>query len=173
MDALGVDALQTGRLQPGRQGPETQLAARPLAFGLLAALALLGVYLGLITLAQGWSHAIEQLAEDRWFAGAIVAGFGTQVGLFSYLRALRSRAAVGGLSASTGMSTTAMVACCAHHVADVLPVLGLSGAAILLNAYKSPLLWLGMVMNLAGIAYLLTQVRRQRGSIRKRLAAVG
>ncbi len=173
MGALGVDVLRTARLQPGRQGRQAQLPSGPLAFGLLAALALLGVYLGLITLAQGWSHATQQLAEDRWFVGAIVAGFGTQVGLFSYLRALRSRAAVGGLSASTGMSTTAMVACCAHHLADVVPVLGLSGAAILLNAYKSPLLWLGIVMNLAGIAHLLTQVRRQRRSIRKRLAAVG
>ena len=73
MGALGVDALQTGRLQPGRQGRQAQLPVRPLALGLLAALALLGVYLGLTTLAQGWSHAIEQFAEDRWLVGAIVA----------------------------------------------------------------------------------------------------
>lgn len=164
-------ALSAQDLQPIRRG-QAHLTTRPTVFGLLAALALLGVYLGLITLAQGWSHAIAQLAEDRWFVGAIVAGFGTQVGLFTYLRTLHARAAAGGLAASTGMSTTAMVACCAHHLADVLPVLGLSGAAILLNAYKSPLLWLGIAMNLAGIAYLLTQVRAQRGSARKRLTAV-
>ena len=48
------------------------MLARPLAFGLLAAAALLGLYLGLITLAQGWSHALVQLAEDRFFVGAIV-----------------------------------------------------------------------------------------------------
>jgi hypothetical protein len=32
-------------------------------------------------------------------------------------------------------------------------IFGLSGAAIFLNAYKTPLLWLGIVMNLFGIAY--------------------
>jgi hypothetical protein len=134
---------------------------RPLAFGLLGALALLGVYLGLLTLAQGWTHALGQLAEDGWMIGAITAGFGTQVGLFTYLRRLQAHAAIGGVAVSTGTSTTAMVACCAHHLADVLPVLGLSGAAIVLNAYRSPLLWLGLVMNLAGVAYLLRRIHQQ------------
>jgi hypothetical protein len=138
---------------------------RPLAVGLLAGLGLFGFYLGLLTLAQGWAHALAQLTEDRWFVGALAAGFGTQVGLFIYLRALQAQAAMGGLVASTGLSTTAMVACCAHHLADLLPVLGLSGAAILLNAYRSPLLWLGLVMNLAGVAYLLTRIYRQASQL--------
>jgi hypothetical protein len=37
---------------------------RPGAFGAIAALALLGFYLGIITIAQGWGHAVEQLGED-------------------------------------------------------------------------------------------------------------
>lgn len=134
--------------------------ARPLGIGLLAAVALLGFYLGVITLAQDWTHAVGQLIEDRWFVSAITAGFGTQMGLFTYLRSLHARATVGGVAASTGTSTTAMLACCAHHLADVAPILGLSGAAVLLNAYKTPLLWLGIAMNLAGILYLAHQVRR-------------
>src|SRR5262249_42444063 len=97
--------------------------------------------------------------------------FGTQVGLFTYLRRLQAQAALGGLAASTGLSTTAMVACCAHHLADVFPVLGLSGAAILLNVYRSPLLWLGMVMNLVGVAYLLGRIARQWRSTAARLVA--
>jgi hypothetical protein len=158
-----MGALSVHPLRPTPLG-QTHLVARPLGLGLLAALALLGVYLGLITLAQGWTHALQQLADDRWFVGASTVGFGTQVGLFAHLRGLHARAAVGGLAASTGTSTTAMLACCAHHLVDVLPVLGLSGAAIVLNAYKSPLLWLGVVMNLAGIAYLLMQIRGQVGT---------
>jgi YHS domain-containing protein len=135
---------------------------RPIAFGLLAVLGLLTFYLGIITLAQGWAHAIEQLADDRNFIGAIALGFGTQIGLFTYLRGLHAHAAAGGVAASTGTSATAMLACCAHHLADILPIVGLSGAAIFLNAYKTPLLWLGILMNLIGIVYLLRKVRQQR-----------
>lgn len=141
-------------------------ALRHVVVGLLAALALLGLYLGLIALAQGWSHAFDQFALDRRYVLAIMTGFGTQVALFGYLRALRARAhthaAAGGMAASTGTSTAAMLACCAHHVADVLPVLGLSGAALFLNDYKTELLWLGISMNVAGIAWMLHQVREQR-----------
>jgi len=136
---------------------------RPLIFGLLAALGLLAFYLGTITLAQGWGHATEQLTIDRLFVGAIMAGFGTQVGLYTYLRGMHLRATAGGVAASTGTSTVAMLACCAHHLTEVFAVFGLSGAAIFLNAYKTPLLWLGIAMNLFGIVYLLWKIRQQHG----------
>ncbi len=135
---------------------------RPLIFGLLAALGLLAFYLGIITLAQGWEHAIQQLADDRWFVSAIIAGFGTQVSLYTYLRGMHTHAMAGGVAASTGTSTAAMLACCAHHLTDVFAIFGLSGAAIFLNTYKTPLLWLGIVMNLFGIAYLLWKIRQQQ-----------
>jgi copper chaperone CopZ len=134
---------------------------RPIAVGALAAAGLLALYLGLITLAQGWAHAAQQLADDRWFVAAIMLGFGTQAGLFAHLRELHARTSAGGVAASTGTSTTAMLACCAHHLTEVLPILGLSGAAVFLNAYKTPLLWLGIAMNAAGIAYLLGQLLRR------------
>ena len=136
-------------------------ATVPVGLGIVAASSLLGLYLGLITVAQGWPHAVTQLSEDRWFVTAILAGFGAQAGLYSHLRRLHTQAGAAGMAASTGTSTTAMVACCAHHLADVLPLLGLSGAAIFLDLYKTPLLWLGILMNLVGIGYLMLQLRRQ------------
>jgi copper chaperone CopZ len=143
-----------------RRNPLQVVLEKPLLTGPLAALALLGLYLGLITLAQGWDHALEQFDIDLWFVLALAAGFGTQVGLFTYLRALHARIAAGGvgMAASTGTSTAAMLACCAHHLSDVLPILGVSGAAVFLGAYQTPLLWVGLAMNLAGIAYLLWQI---------------
>lgn len=142
------------------------LGLRPILFGAAASIALLALYLGLITLAQGWEHAANQLVIDRWYVTVIALGFGIQVGLFTWLRALhRSAMAAGGVAASTGTSTAAMLACCAHHVADVLPVLGLSGAAIFLNDYKAELLWLGITMNAFGVAYLLVQIRKQRAQL--------
>lgn len=149
-------------LAPDRGRHRLSFPARPLLFGALGAAGLLAFYLGIITWAQGWAHATQQLAADRWFVGAIMAGFGTQIGLFTYLRQLHRRAGTGGVAVSTGTSTAAMLACCAHHLADLLPVIGLSGAAIFLNDYKTPLLWLGIAMNAVGIAYLLRRVRQQR-----------
>ena len=142
-------------------GPSRALL-RPAVFGLLASLGLLAFYLGIITLAQGWGHALGQLADDRWFVGAIALGFGLQVGLFTYLRGLHAHAMAGGVAASTGTSATAMLACCAHHLADIVPIVGVAGAAALLNTYKIPMLWLGIIMNLAGAAYLAHQINRQR-----------
>lgn len=174
MERIGVPATGREGLPPGRTAPAPVAVYRrpagwwrPVAAGMAAALGLLGFYLGVITLAQGWPHAVEQFAEDRWFVGAIAAGFGTQVGLFVYLRGLHARAAAGGVAASTGTSTAAMLACCAHHLTDILPIVGLSGAAIFLNAYKTPLLWLGILMNLAGMVYLLRRVSQRRDAIRR------
>ncbi|MBI2911645.1 MAG: hypothetical protein HYY05_05845 [Chloroflexi bacterium] len=163
MDAVGVAETARHQDQPAR-AVRTRPLARPLVTGILAAGGLLAFYLGVISLVQDWPHALQQLAEDRWFVAAIAAGFGTQVGLFTHLRGLHARmsagGSAGGLAASTGTGTAAMLACCAHHLADVLPLLGASGAAIFLNAYKTPLLGLGIAMNLAGVAYLVWQIRR-------------
>jgi hypothetical protein len=142
--------------------PPARLWLRPLVAGLLAAAALLGFYLGVITLAQDWSHALDQLRADGSFVGALTAGFGTQVGLWVYLRRLHARTRAVGVAAGGGTSGVAMLACCAHHLAEVLPIVGLSGAALFLAQVKLPLLWLGLSMNLAGIFYLLRQIRRQR-----------
>lgn len=150
---------------PDGSAATSALTWRPFAAALLGVAGLLAFYLGVISLAQGWGHATQQLAEDRWFIGAIALGFGIQMGLFVHLRAIHARAAASGMAASTGASGAAMLACCAHHLADVLPIVGLSGAAVLLNAYKTPLLWLGIVMNVAGALYLfhkLEQARRMR-----------
>ena len=136
----------------------------------MAGMALVALYLGLVTWAQGLTHARELLWDDRYFVAAISAGFGTQVGLFVYVRRIVSLRARGGAAATTatgtGTSTAAMVACCAHHLSDALPVLGLSGAAIFLNDYRIPLMATGLAVNGLGVAYMLrvavTSARLQR-----------
>lgn len=138
---------------------------KPLLSGLVAASLLIGFYLAVITLAQDWAHARDQMQADRWFVGAISTGFGVQVGLFVYLRTLHARTNAGTMAASTGTSTVAMLACCAHHLADALPLIGLSGAAVFLNDFKGPILWTGIVMNGLGIAYLVRKIWQQRSHL--------
>jgi hypothetical protein len=67
------------------------IGPRSFAAGIVAAAALLGLYLGIISLAQGVEHALEQLVADAPFVGLIAAGFGTQIALFSELRAVDRR----------------------------------------------------------------------------------
>lgn len=137
---------------------------RPTLFGLAGATGLLGFYLGIISWAQGWEHATAQLRLDAWFIAPIAIGFGTQIALFAYLRRLHAarRAGVAATAGATTVSTATMLACCAHHVADVLPVIGLSGAAIFLNEIKTPLAGVSLAMNAAGIAILARQIRGLR-----------
>lgn len=56
---------------------------------------------------------------------------------------------------STAVSGMAMVACCAHHAVDLLPILGLSAAALFLSEYQEQLLIFGVVANLIGISMML------------------
>ncbi len=144
--------------------PTLPIAPRSIAIGLLGAAALLGLYLGIISLAQGAEHALEQLATDAQFVGLIALGFGTQIALFVELRAVdrRHRAATAVTAAGTGTSAAAMLACCAHHLVGLLPLVGLSAAAVFLNTYKTPLFLIGLGMNVIGIVVIARQLRRAR-----------
>jgi hypothetical protein len=120
------------------------------------------VYLGLVSLAESPRHALDLFWQDRWLVVPILLTFGTQVGLYAFVRA-GSHVAVGAAGASAaggGLSTAAMVACCVHHVTDLLPIVGLGAAATLLTAWKTPLMGLGLAGNLAGIALMVWLIRK-------------
>src|SRR3990172_2268669 len=128
----------------------------------MAGAALMAFYLGTVTWAQGWEHAVDLLKQDVWFVLPITAGFALQVGLFLYMRALHAASSVTAAVAagSPGMSGSAVLACCAHHLNDVLPVIGVSGAAVFLNEVKTPLAVLGIAMNLTGVGFMLHWLSR-------------
>ena len=143
----------------------------PILAGLLGALFLSGVYLGIVTLTQGWQHAVELFWQDKFLVAPIIAGFGTQIGLYTLLKvglhaAARGAGAMAG--AGGGTSTVAMVACCAHHVTDTLcvPLVGLSAATTFLANYKAPFMLIGLAMNLVGIGIALRTIRKARLSFR-------
>ena len=143
----------------------------PMVAGFAGAGLLVLLYLGIVTWAQGWAHALELLSQDRAFVAAIATGFGLQVGLYSYLRlvvhhGVRLAMPTAATGVGTGTSSVAMVTCCIHHVADVLPVLGLSGAAIFLNQYRIPFMVAGLVVNAVGVAIMLRVVFQGRAHLR-------
>ncbi|MHB8959759.1 MAG: hypothetical protein ACYDAN_09055 [Candidatus Limnocylindrales bacterium] len=150
-------------IAPAVQAPAV-VGRRAVAAGIVAGVLLLASYIGIITLSQGAPHALEQFRADAPFVLAVMLGFGTQMALFVELRrtAARHRRGTAMTAASTGTSVAAMLACCAHHVADLLPLLGVSAAAVFLDTYKAPLLVLGVAMNAVGVAVLWRELRRAR-----------
>jgi hypothetical protein len=136
--------------------------AIPIAAGLAGAALLSGIYLGLVSLAESPAHALELFWADRLFVVPILLGFGIQVGLFVFLKlglfAPASAAGAVTTAAGGGVSTAAMVACCVHHLADVLPLIGLTAAATFLTAWKVPFMAVGLLTNFVGIGVMLRQI---------------
>jgi hypothetical protein len=125
-------------------------------------------YVSVIAAASGFDHLGDQARADWPYLVAIVAGFGLQVALLAELRhrheAHRAEHAAAG--AGAGASAAGMVACCAHHVADLLPLAGVSGAATFAVDWRVELMVAGIVVNVAGIA---VAARRLRGDRRARI----
>ncbi len=135
---------------------------RHILAGVGAAALLIIVYLGIITLAQDWTHALEQTTELWYWVLALAGGFGIQAGLFSFIRqGIRERraATTGSVAASGGVSAGSMAACCAHHLSDILPLLGLSGAAIFLVRYQLFFIVVGVLSNMVGITIMLETIQ--------------
>ena len=144
----------------------------PVLAGILAALAMLGIYVGILSAFQSPSHAVEQLATDRVWVGLVALGFGTQIGLYAYLRVIIHTAKAAGATAmagtGTGTSTLGMIACCAHHLTDIAPLVGLTGATGLsgviglFTGWKYAFIALGLAMNGIGIVATIRTIQKSR-----------
>lgn len=135
------------------------ITVRSILKGTVAAAILLAVYFAVLTFISGASFAASQFREDWYYIVSLAAGFGIQIGLYAYLKALVHRSAGGATLAVTGTtSTAAMVSCCAHYLVNILPVLGVSAFASFVGAYQIQLFWVGIAFNLAGIAYMANKV---------------
>ncbi len=139
----------------------------PYLIGAAAAIAVVGFYLGLITLVSDWYNARMQFEEYRWWILALAAGLGVQATLYAFLRIRLNgknvKSAKSSLAASGGMSTASMAACCAHYLVAFLPALGLpflSAAAAGLAEYQTQLFLLGVLSNLFGIGVMLRVIHK-------------
>jgi len=83
-------------------------------------------------------------------------GFGAQIGLYTRLRSVARHGDRPGavVAVSGGTSAAAMVSCCTHYLANVIPMLGATGALALVAQYQSELFWLGLAFNAAGVVYV-------------------
>jgi hypothetical protein len=148
--------------------PKSKRILWPLGAGLLGSTLLTGLYFGIVSWAESPQHAIDLFWEDRWIVTPIILGFGVQMALYTILkkRLFVPTTSIGPSGALTGAggatSTIAMVACCAHHVTDVLPILGLTAAATFLAEYQTAFMLVGLGTTLIGIGVMLVILYRER-----------
>ena len=140
--------------------------SRHVLIGAIAGLVLLVFYFAVLSVANSPAHAFTQFFEMWHWVLALSFGFGVQAGLYSFIRSgLKAKAMSGAtakVAASGGVSTGSMVACCAHHAADVLPIIGLSGAAIFLSQYQLFFILAGVLSNIVGALMLLAIIQKHR-----------
>lgn len=136
--------------------PQASGAASAVVFGALASTTMLGIYFGALAALSGWSYTVSEFARFWPYILALALGFGLQIGLYVYLRQQVAHHHSGGkmVAASGTTSTAAMLSCCAHYLANVLPVIGAAGLVTLVAQYQVQLFWVGLAFNAIGIAYI-------------------
>jgi hypothetical protein len=149
----------------------------PLGAGLVGMLFLTSIYFVIVSIAESPGHAIDLFWKDRLIIAPIILGFGIQSALYIVLKKhlfipVANTGPSGALTGAGGTtSTVAMVACCAHHVTDVLPVLGLSATAAFLAEYRIPFMLIGLGINLIGIVMMLALLLRERQKAIRRVTS--
>jgi hypothetical protein len=139
------------------------LGGRSIVAGIAAALGMSLFYIAVVAGAsQSWTHLGDQVADDWALLVFVLAGFAVQVALFTELRYRYRLQATVALTSGAGMgaSTAGMVACCAHHIADLLPFLGATGAAAFLYDYRIAFVLVGIGVNAVGVTIAVRRLRR-------------
>ncbi|MEA5009055.1 hypothetical protein [Clostridium tyrobutyricum] len=134
-------------------------------FGVVGGTALLLVYFLILTFANSFDHAVQQFFQIWYWILILAAGFGTQVGLYFYIRyskKIKITEATSEMTASGGTSVLSMIACCSHHLVDILPLLGLSAASAFLVKYQISFLLIGVFSNLIGIETMLYIIKEHQ-----------
>ncbi len=128
--------------------------------GIIASFALIGLYFLIMMLLAPFNLVLLQFKEMWYWILLLAIGFGIQIGMFTFVRTyVKNNSATKTVAATGTMSTGSMIACCAHHLTDVLPLIGLSAAALFLQQYQTSLLLLGIFSNFVGILLMIRIIK--------------
>src|SRR3989344_650866 len=140
------------------------LVQKPVLSGIIASLILFSLYFLILILANSLQHAIDEFIRMWYWILLLIIGFGIQIGLYTYIKSytkLKSILGIKGNIVATGsVSTASMLACCAHHLSDILPIIGLSAAVVFFNKYQILFLEIGILSNIMGIVYMLRIIQK-------------
>jgi len=126
----------------------------PLIWGTFGAIGIsLIFYLVQVLGMQSWSAPIYFMAGKWYFVLPLILGFAVQTGLFKAIH-LKSKQGGGTVAASGGVSTAAMIACCLHNFVILLPVLGISAAAVFFSTYQNYVFIFSILFVIGGVIYM-------------------
>ena len=146
-----------------------RIKKKAILFGFLGSLVLSILYFLILSLLNSVTHAYLEFFRLWYLMLPLILGFGVQIGLYFYVResfkAINSSVVTASIAASGGVSTASMVACCAHHLTDILPLIGLTFLSAVLIKYQVSFILLGVLSNLIGITIMLKVI--QKNSLHK------
>ncbi len=133
---------------------------RPLIAGSIAADTLLVLFIVLVTAISGWSKTREQFANYWVYLVLLAIGFGVQVGMFVHLREIVRHSSKRLMAVTGSTSTVSMISCCAHYLANILPLISASGVAVFVEQYQAQFFWIGLLFNAFGIIVIARRIAK-------------
>ncbi len=130
--------------------------------GILAILIVVAINLIVLSLLDFPLMAREIIGKYWILIVLLIGGFGLQIGLFTYFKALNAISCTTTV-ASGGISAISMILCCSHYLLNILPflgaVVGISGLAAL-SRYTVYFLMGGVISNVIGIGIMYYQTKK-------------
>jgi hypothetical protein len=147
------------------------LIRNPFIFGISIGLLVILFNISVASLAEGsLKSGYEVLVSNGIFTYLIPLAFGVQMGLFRYHRNITAEQKLCGSEkvgvAGSATSSLTMIACCLHHVSDLLPTVGfIVATSAFLIEYKNIIFIIGLSANAAGSAYIARAILKDRSII--------
>jgi hypothetical protein len=148
------------------------LLKNPYVFGVSIGILVILFNISIASLAEGsLEEGYQVFLTNGIFVYLIPAAVGIQMGLFRYHRNITTGNIAGSEKmgmAGSGTSSVAMVACCLHHVSDLLPAVGfVIATSSFLIQYKNAIIIIGLLANIAGSIYIARATIKDRSIIAK------
>ena len=147
-----------------------ELLKNPFIFGGAAGVLVVLFNISIASLAEGsFEKGYEVFLANGIFVYLIPLAVGLQMGLFRYHRNMIQGNVSGSEKvgmAGSATSSLAMLACCLHHVSDLLPAVSfILATSSFLTEYKDTIIITGLLANMAGSAYIARAILKDRAII--------
>lgn len=147
-----------------------ELLKNPFIFGGVTGLLVVLFNISIASLAEGsFEKGYDVFLANGIFVYLIPLAVGVQMGLFRYHRNMINGNVSGSEKvgmAGSATSSLAMLACCLHHVSDLLPAMSfILATSSFLTEYKDTIIIIGLLANLAGSAYITRAILKDRAII--------
>jgi len=139
---------------------------RPILAGIVAMACLLMTYWLILYLVTGdINHPWQQFLLFKYWMLALIIGFGIQFAMYWYIKLglpLSGKSTKAAVVTGATTSVVSMAACCAHHIFDIIPLLGFSVVALFLSKYQTYFFALGIISNITGIYIMFHIIKYQK-----------